>query len=107
MPIFITIDPDRDTVQRLKEFEAFVHPDLVALTGSKSEISSVMKKFRVYGNKSSSSNGDNYLIEDIKKFKNHIFKYHSIDGKGDYSLHEENGRYFTVSREFYKMIENL
>ena len=51
------------------------------------------------------NNGDNYLIEDIKKFKNHIFKYHSIDGKGDYSLHEENGRYFTVSREFYKMIE--
>ena len=53
------------------------------------------------------NNGDNYLIEDIKKFKNHIFKYHSIDGKGDYSLHEENGRYFTVSIEFYKMIENL
>ena len=52
-------------------------------------------------------NGDNYYIENIKKFKNHIFKYHSIDGKGDNSLHEENGRYFTVTQEFYNLVKSL
>ena len=33
-PIFITIDPLRDTPNRLKEFSSFIHPKLIALTGS-------------------------------------------------------------------------
>ena len=37
-PIFITIDPKRDTPERLKEFATFVHPKLIALTGSQKEI---------------------------------------------------------------------
>tara|TARA_B100002052_G_C15412770_1_gene389140 strand:- start:349 stop:534 length:186 start_codon:yes stop_codon:yes gene_type:complete len=52
-------------------------------------------------------NGDNYLVNNIDKFKKHIFKYHSYNNQGDNSIHEENGRYFTVTKKFYKMIENL
>ena len=64
-PIFITIDPTRDTPDRLKDFSAFVHPELIALTGSKEEITTVMKLFKVYGQKAKQEivNGDNYLMD--------------------------------------------
>ena len=47
--------------------------------------------------------GDNYLVNNIDEFKKHIFKYHSYNNQGDNSIHEENGRYFTVTKKFYKM----
>ena len=51
--------------------------------------------------------GKNYEILDIEAFKNHIEKYHSCNGKGDGSLHEENGYWFKISEEFYKKIMSL
>ena len=48
-----------------------------------------------------------YEVLDIEAFKNHIEKYHSCNGKGDGSLHEENGYWFKISEEFYKKIMSL
>ena len=42
-------------------------------------------------------NGDEYLIENIDEFKKHILKFHSYNNQGDNSIHEEKGRYFTVT----------
>lgn len=65
LPIFITIDPERDTPERLKDFSPFVHPNLLALTGSQFEITEVMKLFKVYGQMSNSESLDknNYLMD--------------------------------------------
>ena len=52
-------------------------------------------------------NGDDFLIENVEEFKKHIIKYHSHNNKGDNSIHEEKGRFFTVTKEFYKLVENL
>ena len=49
----------------------------------------------------------NYEILDIEAFKNHIEKHHSCNGKGDGSLHEENGYWFKINEEFYKKIMSL
>ena len=44
------------------------------------------------------------LIEvDIVKFKKHLDQYHSTGS----SLHEENGHYFTVVKDFRDKIESL
>tara|TARA_B100000959_G_C14395881_1_gene384208 strand:+ start:190 stop:375 length:186 start_codon:yes stop_codon:yes gene_type:complete len=51
--------------------------------------------------------GKDYQVTNLEKFKKHIIDYHSIDGKGDNSLHEENGRYFRITDEFYSLIKNL
>jgi len=51
-PIFITIDPERDTVQRLAEYASLFHPRLVALTGTLDEIRQVASEYRVYFEKS-------------------------------------------------------
>lgn len=47
VPIFISVDPARDTPPRLREFAANFHPRLVALTGSQAEIDAVAKRFAV------------------------------------------------------------
>ena len=47
-------------------------------------------------------NGRIYHPDNLNEFKNHIKKYHTINGVGDNSLHIEDGRFFTVSKTFYK-----
>jgi protein SCO1 len=47
-PVFITIDPARDTPQKLAEYLKSFSPRLVGLTGSAEEIASAAKAYRVY-----------------------------------------------------------
>jgi len=47
-PVFITIDPARDTPDVLKSYAAAFHPRLLALTGSEAEIRSVATAFKAY-----------------------------------------------------------
>jgi len=47
-PIFITIDPERDTLGVLKAFAANFTPRLVALGGSPEEIAAAAKAYRIY-----------------------------------------------------------
>jgi len=51
--------------------------------------------------------GKQYTIKDLKAFKDHIKKYHSHNGKGDGSLHEENGYWFRITEDFYDYIMSL
>lgn len=46
-PIFITVDPARDTPAELAKFAANFHPRLVALTGSEAEIAATAKRYGV------------------------------------------------------------
>jgi protein SCO1/2 len=48
VPVFITVDPGRDTVAKLKEYAARFHPRLAALTGSADAIAQAAKAYRVY-----------------------------------------------------------
>jgi len=51
-PVFITVDPERDTPKLLAEYVASFHPRLVGLTGKKENVDAVVKKtFRVYAKK--------------------------------------------------------
>ncbi len=47
-PIFITVDPARDSPDVLRAYAANFHPRLVALTGSAEAIGAVAKSYRVY-----------------------------------------------------------
>ena len=51
--------------------------------------------------------GKDYKVSDLQAFKNHIEKYHSYNGKGDGSLHEENGYWFRITEDFYTYIMSL
>jgi|TARA_B100001741_G_scaffold228113_1_gene189678 hypothetical protein len=51
--------------------------------------------------------GNEYIVQDIKAFKEHIIMYHTYNGKPDGSIHEENGYYFRIDDKFLKTIQNL
>ena len=49
VPIFITVDPRRDSIDRLNEyFQAEDFTDFVGLTGTEEQVKSACKKYRVF-----------------------------------------------------------
>lgn len=61
-PIFITIDPERDTQAVVKNYVTAFHPKLIGLTGTPAEIAKVAKEFAVYYAKAGDSPTD-YLMD--------------------------------------------
>lgn len=43
--IMVSVDPARDTAALLKEYAAFFHPEMIAVTGSEYEVSAVAASF--------------------------------------------------------------
>jgi protein SCO1/2 len=62
-PIFITIDPARDTPAVLKTYMAAFGPRFIGLTGSPAEIVAVEKEYRVYAKKQPLDNKGNYGMD--------------------------------------------
>lgn len=46
-PIFISVDPERDTVERLKTYVEAFHPGIIGVTGSSVEIAHVAQQYGV------------------------------------------------------------
>ena len=61
LPIYITVDPERDTVEEMKEYAGHFHPSLVALTGSADKIADVARAYRVYYAKAGED--EDYLMD--------------------------------------------
>ena len=59
-PIFITVDPKRDTQQALAEYLKSFDPRIVGLTGTEEQIASVVREYRVYV---SVHEGPDYLVD--------------------------------------------
>tara|TARA_B100000767_G_scaffold65687_1_gene62040 strand:- start:2725 stop:3342 length:618 start_codon:yes stop_codon:yes gene_type:complete len=65
-PIFITIDPERDTPKVLKEFTDLMHPEMLGLTGSLKQIKAASIAYRTYYKKQVSE--DEYYLVDHSTF---------------------------------------
>src|SRR6185369_7513345 len=63
VPIFITIDPERDTPKLLKDYVAQFSDKLMGLTGSERDVAAAAKAYRVYYSKSPGSAGAPYLMD--------------------------------------------
>jgi len=62
-PIFITIDPERDTVAQMKLYASNFHPRLLALTGPPQAIAAAARAYRVYYQKHPGSSESEYLMD--------------------------------------------
>jgi cytochrome oxidase Cu insertion factor (SCO1/SenC/PrrC family) len=62
-PVFITIDPERDTPEVMKAYVENFGPRLVGLTGSVQEIADVAKAYRVYYAKAQKAGSEDYLMD--------------------------------------------
>lgn len=47
-PVFITIDPARDTSDVVRDFAEAMHPRMIGLTGSAEQVSAASKAYRTY-----------------------------------------------------------
>jgi protein SCO1/2 len=61
-PIFITVDPQRDTQAVLKQFVSAFHPRAIGLTGTDAEIADAAKKFAIYSSRMEGSSPESYLM---------------------------------------------
>jgi cytochrome oxidase Cu insertion factor (SCO1/SenC/PrrC family) len=62
-PVFITVDPARDTVDVIGEYVAAFHPDFVGFTGGETEVASLAREFRVYVAKHPPDEYGDYLVD--------------------------------------------
>ncbi len=62
-PIFITVDPERDTVKQLASYAPLFSPRLVALTGTPEQIKQAAKAYRVYFAKVAGDGSSDYLMD--------------------------------------------
>jgi cytochrome oxidase Cu insertion factor (SCO1/SenC/PrrC family) len=62
VPVFITVDPARDTVEQLAAYAPLFHPRLVALTGSEDQVREAARAWRVYYHVPDEE-GDAYLVD--------------------------------------------
>ena len=60
--LFITVDPERDTPEQLKQYLSLFDADVTGLTGSPDEVRSVLQQFGVYAQKNDQGDGD-YLYD--------------------------------------------
>ena len=80
-PVFITIDPQRDTSKVLKEYLQHFYPKFIGLTGSDKQIKQVADKFKVYYARAQNPNyQNNYMID-------HSSFIYLMDKNGKYLKH--------------------
>jgi protein SCO1/2 len=60
-PLFVTVDPERDTPEIVKDYTDAFHPNIVGLTGTPAQIADTAKVYRVYYKKV--AQGDIYTMD--------------------------------------------
>lgn len=81
VPMLITVDPARDTAERLKDYAAHFDKRLVALTGPPDAVAAAAKAYRVYYAKAPNQEGKaDYLMD-------HSSIVYLMDREGRYVTH--------------------
>jgi len=79
-PIFISVDPERDTPEVLSNYVKNFSPRIIGLTGNQSEVAGVAKAYRVYFRKAGDTAGGDYSVD-------HSAFVYLMDGEGKYVTH--------------------
>ncbi|SFR53680.1 protein SCO1/2 [Yoonia tamlensis] len=61
-PVFVSIDPDRDTVDVLHGYVGNFHPKMIGLTGSHEQIAAVSQAYGAFYEKEAGGDPDFYLV---------------------------------------------
>ena len=92
--LFFSIDPERDTRDKLNEYVPYFHPDFIGLTGSVSDVGIVARQY-----------GAGYFKQEVESvegyFMAHTDAVFLVDQKGRY-----RGRYKT-ERDMEKLISDI
>lgn len=62
-PIFITVDPERDTVEVMRQYVEMFDPRLVGLRGTPEQTEKVKQGFKVFASKVDTEDGGDYTVD--------------------------------------------
>ncbi|WP_108483766.1 SCO family protein [Oceaniglobus ichthyenteri] len=75
-PVFISIDPARDTPEVLAKFTDFMHPDMLGLTGSPEQVKAASQAYKTYYAKR--GEGDEFYLMDHSVFTYLVLPEHGF-----------------------------
>lgn len=75
-PVFITIDPERDTPEVLAEFAENLHPKMIGLTGSAEQVKVASQAYKTFYRKQDGGDPEFYLVD------HSTFTYLTLPGIG-------------------------
>ncbi|NIA68101.1 SCO family protein [Pelagibius litoralis] len=62
-PIFVSVDPARDTIEALADYVSHFHPSMLGMTGSEAEVAQTAKAYRVFYKKVEQADASDYLMD--------------------------------------------
>lgn len=100
-PIFISIDPERDTPERLQQFAKNFDPSIQLLTGSKDEIAMIVNGYKAFAQKVTREDIDEYLM-------NHSAFTYLMGPDGNYVRHfAHNTNPFDMARDIKALWDKI
>ncbi|MFP4238619.1 MAG: SCO family protein [Rhodosalinus sp.] len=75
-PVFISVDPERDTPEVVGDFAANMHPRMIGLTGSPEQVKAASQAYRTYYNAHDDGEEEFYLVD------HSTFSYLVLPGHG-------------------------
>jgi protein SCO1 len=84
-PVFITLDPERDTPEAMAAYVASFHPRFVALTGTPEQVKGTIQSYKVYAAKIPVKDGDGNDTGDYSL--SHTGYIYLMDTAGKYLAH--------------------
>jgi protein SCO1/2 len=77
--VFVTVDPERDTLERIKTYLGAFDPSFIGLSGSEAELTPVWRDYGVYRKKQLGSGATGYLMD-------HSARVYLVDAQGNLRL---------------------
>jgi protein SCO1/2 len=77
--VMVTVDPERDTPERLAEYVGHFHPSFIGLSGTPSEVGEMAAAYGVYIQRNPGTAATGYLVD-------HTARVFVIDRQGEYWL---------------------
>lgn len=78
IPVFVSVDPARDSVSQVKKYLSEFHPKMIGLTGPYDAVKKMCKVYRVYfSTPAEVKPGEDYLVD-------HSIYFYLMDPKGEF-----------------------
>ena len=95
--LFISVDPERDTLERLHAYGEYFHPNILGVTGTTEQVAAIAEQYGAAYRKSGDTGGNKYLMD-------HTADLYLIDSAG--RLHSRV-RHGTPPAELLRQLRQL